>query len=191
MATRRDRHRVTEWRGWLTRHNGLPEVHGAQRLWNVAEAMGRRVNNIAILPGPESLSDQLLMETALVYFRHVALQGRSIAVIAAEVGPAEIAYANHRTQYEHYMDLRYLLLGDIQEQRRKALRVHLFASRDFLNYAGNGGRQPSVGRESPQISRTARAGGRRTCCRGGSGMEGREETFALVRQRPKGCNPHS
>ena len=34
------------------------------------------------------------------------------------------------------MDLRYLLLGDTQEQRLKALRVHLYASWDFLTYAG-------------------------------------------------------
>lgn len=72
-----------------------------------------------------------------MYFRHIVLQGQAIAVIAAEVGPAEIAYANHRTQYEHFMDLRYLLLGDIQEQRRKALRIHLHSSRDFLTYAGS------------------------------------------------------
>jgi hypothetical protein len=65
-------------------------------------------------------------------------------VIAAEVGPAEIAYANHRTQYEHFMDFRYLLLGDIQEQRRKALRVHLYASWDFLAYAAKIGVNPAA-----------------------------------------------
>jgi hypothetical protein len=109
-------------------------VHGAQRLWNVAEAIRRRTNNVAMLPGPESLSDQLLMETTLVYFQHIVLQGRALAVIVAEVGPAELAYANHRSQYEHFMDFRYLLLGDIQEQRRKALRVHLYAGWDSLTY---------------------------------------------------------
>ncbi len=77
------------------------------------------------------------METVLVYFRHIVFQGRAIAVIAAEIGPAEIAYANLRTQYEYFMDLRYLLLGDIQEQRRKALRVHLHAARDLIPYLGS------------------------------------------------------
>lgn len=130
---------MTEWQGQLRRAHDLPEVHGAQRLWNVTEAIRRRTNNIARLPGPESLSDQLLIETTLVYFRHVVLQGRAIAVIVSEVGPAELAYANHRAQYEHFMDFRYLLLGDIQEQRCKALRVHLYAARDVLTYT------PTVG----------------------------------------------
>jgi hypothetical protein len=111
-------------------------VHGAQRLWNVAEAVRRRVNRIDTFPGPESRCDQLLMETVLVYFRHIVFQGRAIAVIGAEIGPAEIAYANLRTQYEYFMDLRYLLLGDIQEQRRKALRVHLHAAWDLVTYLG-------------------------------------------------------
>jgi hypothetical protein len=120
--------------GRIRRTHGLPEVHGAQRLWNVAEAIRRRMNNISTFPGPESLSDQLLMETTLVYFQHIVLQGRATALIVAEVGPAELAYANLRAQYEHFMDFRYLLLGVIQEQRCKALRVHLHAARDVLTY---------------------------------------------------------
>lgn len=77
---------VSEWGGWLDRFNDLPEVHCAQRLWNVAEAAGHRVSNIDISPGPTSLSDQLLVETAMVYLVHIIFQGRAIAVVAAEVG---------------------------------------------------------------------------------------------------------
>jgi hypothetical protein len=97
------------------------------------------MNNVSTFPGPASLSDQLLVETTLVYFRHIVLQGRAIAVIVAEVGPAELAYASHRAQYEHYMDFRYLLLGDTQDHRRKALRVHLHAVQDALAYTSTVG----------------------------------------------------
>ncbi len=40
------------------------------------------------------------------------------------------------------MDFRYLLLGDTEEQRRRALRVHLYASWDFLAYAAKVGVSP-------------------------------------------------
>jgi hypothetical protein len=132
------------------------------------------------------------METTLVYFQHIVLQGRAIAVIVAEVGPAELAYASHRAQYEHFMDFRYLLLGDIQEQRRKALRVHLYAATDSLTYTATMGgsasllegaskRLEALEHEDPQLAIEVAAEWRK---RKGSHWSGKGRTGAIRAVNP-------
>jgi hypothetical protein len=79
---------VTDWRGRLNRHDSSPYVHGAQRLWNVTEVLGRRLRNTNV-PAPASLQEQLLIETTMIGVRQIISQYRGIAVLAAEVGPAD------------------------------------------------------------------------------------------------------
>jgi Family of unknown function (DUF5677) len=108
-------------------------VHGAQRLWDVAEAVGRRLRD-TYLEVPATFKERLLIDTTMISFRQIIVQARCIPVLVSEVGPSEAAYTNLRTMYEHYMDLRYLLQGNPQEQQRKALRIHLYARWDVIRH---------------------------------------------------------
>lgn len=56
----------------------MTEVHGTRRLLKVSEVILQKLGRITRFPGPVSLSDQLLIETTMVYLRQVLLQGRAI-----------------------------------------------------------------------------------------------------------------
>jgi hypothetical protein len=80
----------------------------------------------------------------MYYFRAMVLQGRAIALLT-DVGPAEIAYTNLRTLFEHYIDFRYLLAGDdAGEKERKARRILLYAMRDLTQYSAGTGFDPEA-----------------------------------------------
>src|SRR5262245_15690778 len=137
---------MTKRRGRLNRHESSPHVHGAQRLWDVTEALGRRLRNTNI-SAPASLPEQLLIETTMIGVRQIIAQARGIAVLVAEVGPVDIAYTNLRGIHEQYLDLRYLLHGDARAQERKALRIHLYAMHDVLRY------MPALGHDPNRMTR--------------------------------------
>jgi hypothetical protein len=108
-----------------------PVVHGQQRLWRVSEALrGRALVNVFSISSP---LERLLIESALFLVRQMVLQGRAIATIV-ELRPAEAAYTNLRSLFEHYIDYRYLLTGEEREQQEKAFRIQLYTRRDLTSH---------------------------------------------------------
>jgi hypothetical protein len=112
----------------------------------VTEVLGRRLWNTNI-PAPASPQEQLLIETTMIGVRQIIAQARAIAVLVAEVGPVDVAYANLRAIHEQYLDLKYLLLGDAREQQRNALRIHLYAMHDVVRY------MPTLGFDASRMAR--------------------------------------